>query len=151
MVVVPAPVRALLAGWPEVGAAEQAFPFLTVDDAEFPHTLLLSRAELDADDTEIRVVLAGRTTPANLRRTGTAALVAVEGETAHVLKLRLRREVAVDGAIAVALEVASYRPDSLNTPLHGIRYFVTDVLPAIERWDRNRRALALVARTEVES
>lgn len=146
----PAPVRALLEGWPEVGATEQAFPFLTVDEAGFPHTCLLSRAELDAGDTEIRAVLAGRTTPANLRRTGTATLVAVEGETAHVLKLRAQREIAVDDATAVALEVASHRADSLGMPLDGIRYVVTDALPSIERWDRSRRGLTLVARTEVE-
>ena len=54
---VPAALAGLLHGRPAVGAREQAFVFLTVDQAGFPYAALLSRAEL-AVSPDRREVLA---------------------------------------------------------------------------------------------
>jgi hypothetical protein len=138
---VPAVLVRLLAGSAEVGAVEQAFPFLTVDDDGFPHLALLSRTELEADPNGVRVVLAGRTGPANLRARPTATLLAVDDDTVHVCKLRVRDWIEYAGATAVELELDSHRADSLGIPLEPLRYLVTQDLPTLERWDRTAEAL----------
>ena len=82
---VPAGLARLLAGRPAIGAREQAFPFLTVDEGGFPHVALLSRAEVGVspDGSEVLAVVAGRRTRANLERDRRAGLIAVGGTTAH--------------------------------------------------------------------
>jgi hypothetical protein len=143
---VPAALVRLVAGTAQVGAMEQAFVFLTVDDDGFPHLALLSRTELEADPHLVRVVLAGRTGPANLRARPTATLLAVDGETVHVCKLRARRWVEHEGATAVELALEDHRADSLGIPLEPLRYRVTDDLPTSERWDRTAEVLRRLAK-----
>ena len=124
---VPEELAALLAGWPEPGRAEQAFPFLTVDEAGFPHAALLSRAELDvsADRSAVLAVVASTRTRAHLERDGRATLIAVGGTTAHC-----------------RLAVAGYKADSLGIPLSSAGFTATAEIGRLERWPDSRRLLA---------
>jgi hypothetical protein len=141
---VPEELAKLLAGWPEPGAAEQAFPFLTVDEAGFPHAALLSRAELDVspDRSAVLAVVASTRTRANLERDGHATLIAVGGTTAHYAKLRVTRSVTGGGALGCRLEVAAHKADSLGIPLSPVGFTATAEIGRLERWRRSRRLLA---------
>ena len=141
---VPEELAALLAGWPEPGRAEQAFPFLTVDDAQYPHVALLSRAELDvsADRSTVLAVIASTRTRAHLERDGRATLIAVGGTTAHYAKLRVTRTIAAGGALGCRLAVAGYKADSLGIPLSPAGFTATVGVGRLERWPDSRRLLA---------
>ena len=142
MVVIPPAVVEQLTGLPVPGRQEAALPFLTVDDEGFPHVCLLSRAEVEADAGEVRVVLASRRTRANLARDGRASLLVVEGTTAHSLKLVLVRSHAVEDRLAAAFSLADHSADSLGIPLSPLAYLPTDDLSDLERWDLSARGLA---------
>lgn len=135
----PAVIVELLVGRPGIGTTEQAFPFVTVDSEGFPHVCLLSRMELDVVGDEVRAVIASRRTDANLERSGQATLIAVAGMTAHYLKLRLVRQVRVEGVLAAALVVVDHIADSLGIPLTPITYTVPEGLDAREDWQRTQR------------
>jgi hypothetical protein len=143
---IPDELVAMLAGEPVVGAQEQAFPFVTVDAEGFPHPALLSRAEMEVgrEAADLRAALRSRRTRANLERSGQAALIAVEGETAHYVKLRVTRSVAVHGLLACVLEVVEHRPDSLGVALSPVLYDVTADIVRSERWDTTFEALRLL-------
>src|SRR5437588_12938945 len=96
---VPAGVAQLLSGRPLVGAQEQAFPFLTVDDEGFPHVALLSRAEMELGrgGIEILAAIASPGTRDNVLRGGRAAFIAIGGTTAHYTKLALKRTLEAEG------------------------------------------------------
>lgn len=83
-------MRAAVSGWPTMGAAEQSFVLLTLDDADYPHPCLLSRAAVDSTD-ELIAVVAGRTTPANLRRHPRATLMTRSNRIALVCPFDARR------------------------------------------------------------
>ena len=142
--IVPPGVAALLDGTSEVGAEEQAFPFVTVDADGFPRPALLSRTELEVgpDGADLRAALRSRRTRANLERSGCATLIAVEGDTAHYVTLRLVRSATVHDLLACVFAVVEHRPDSLGIPLAPIRYRVTAELTRAERWDTTAEALA---------
>jgi hypothetical protein len=78
-------------------------PLCTVDEAGFPHVALLGAWEVVAwDAVTLRVAIAGRSHSAeNLRRTGRATLVIVDGQGAHYVKLRVRE-------VAPAMRVAPW-------------------------------------------
>lgn len=139
---IPAEVLAVLAGTPAPGIEEQAFTFLTVDEAGFPHVCLLSRTEIDADEGGIRVAVASTGTSANLERDGQACLVVVEGTTAHYVKLRVTGTAEAEGRLVAALEAVGHRADSLGIPLAPIRFTPTAAIAELEGWDATRRALA---------
>lgn len=141
---VPSDVRRLLSGWPEPGKREQAFPFLTVDIAGFPHVCLLSRAELAVSRAEVLAVLSSPRTTENLRRSGKACLVAVHADTAHYCKLRVRRSIIDQDVLAVALDVTEHKADSAGMPLSPLSYVVPVDLPAEEAWPKSRRLLDLL-------
>lgn len=145
---VPDAVADLLRGDPVVGAHEQAFPFVTVDDAGFPHAALLSRAELEVGpgDADVRAALRSRRTRAHLAARGTAALIAVHGETAHYVKLRLVRSVAAHDLLACVFAVVEHKPDSLGVALTPITYPVTAGIARAERWDTTVAALRALHR-----
>ena len=143
---IPDVVVAVLDGTPRPGVAEQALPFLTVDDAGFPHVCLLSRAEVEADAGEVRVAVASTRTRANLERDGRACLVVVETTNAHYLKLRVVRAVEHDGRFGAALELVEHRPDSLGIPLEPMGFTPSDALRELEHWDLSERTLAAVRR-----
>jgi hypothetical protein len=136
-------VAGLLAQPPEVGERAQAFPFLTVDDRGLPHVALLSARELAVDDEgSLLVALMGMTTGANVQRSGTATLLAVEGTTAHSVKLRLRRIVDDGDLLGLVLEPVDHKADSLGVDLAPISYVATQELAMLERWDRTAALLA---------
>ena len=139
---VPRELVAMLEGAPVVGAREQAFPFITVDAGGFPHPALLSRAELEVGPAgELHAALRSRRTRANLERSGLATLIAVEGRTAHYVKLRVARSLAVHDLLACVFEVVEHKPDSLGIPLAPVTYEVTAEITQAERWDLTREAL----------
>jgi hypothetical protein len=140
---VPVALARLLAGRPVPGRPEQAFPFLTVDAAGFPHVALLSRAELDVsrDGGAVLAVLASRRSRANLRRTGQATLVAVGGTTAHYAKLRLAHAIEQHDRLACRLELADYQADTLGIELSAICYEASGALAELERWDISDRLM----------
>jgi hypothetical protein len=143
MTVAPA-VAALLAGTPEIGTQEQAFPFVTVDPEGFPHAALLSRMEVEvgAGNADLRAAVRSTQTRANLDRDGRAALIAVEGRTAHYVKLRLVRSRVVHDLLACVFVVVEHKADSLGIPLTPVTYEVTAAIARAERWDQTRDALA---------
>ena len=71
-------------------------PLCTVDEAGFPHVALLGVWEVVAwDAATVRFAVAGRSgTAANLRRTGRATLIVLDGAGAHYVKLRVREAAA---------------------------------------------------------
>ena len=141
---VPDVLVALLAGSPVVGERDQAFPFVTVDDEGFPHPALLSKAEMEVgpDAADLRAAVRSRRTRANLERTGHAALIAVEGRTAHYVKLRVVRATVVHDLLACVFAVVEHKPDSLGIPLEPVTYEMTAEIARVERWDQTREALA---------
>jgi hypothetical protein len=144
---VPAALAGLLDGRPAVGGREQAFMFLTVDQAGFPHVALLSRAELavSPDGREVLAVVAGRRTRANLERDGRAGLVAVEGTTAHYAKLRVTRTIDAGESIGCAMTLAGYQADTLGLPLSPVSFVTTADLARLEDWTASDRLLRRLA------
>jgi len=143
---VPAALVALLQGMPEIGAREQAFPFVTVDPQGFPHAALLSRMELEVGpgDADLRAAVRSTRTRANLDRDGCASLIAVEGRTAHYVKLRLRRAQVVHDLLACVFDVVEHKPDSMGIELTPITYEVTAEIARTERWDTTAEAFRLL-------
>ena len=139
----PEPVAVLVRGAVEAGGAPaQAFPFVTVDAEGFPHVALISGRETDVGgDGSLLVALGSPTTRANLQRSGRATLVAVEGETAHSVKLMLRRSFEAEGLLGAVLDVSSHKADSVGVELSAISYVPTEALAALEHWDRSARVL----------
>lgn len=146
---VPGELARLLAGRPDIGAAEQAFPFLTVDEAGFPHVALLSRAEVDVmpDGSEVLAVIASSRTRANLTRDGHAGLIAVAGTIAHYAKLRLLRTIDTPAAIGCVMQVAEHKADSLSIPLSPIGFITTPEIARLEDWDASERLLRRLAKS----
>jgi hypothetical protein len=149
----PDEVIELLRGWPEVGASEQAFPFITIDDVGFPHVALLSRSEVEPGDgnAHVAAVLASPRTRANLARTGKATLIAIGPVTAHYLKLFAVNAWAGRDRDAYLFSVAEHKADSLQIALSGITFRTTDELARAEHWVASRsdleRILAMPSET----
>lgn len=140
---VPAEVAGLLRGRPQVGEAEQAFPFMTVDGSGFPHVALLSRAELDitADNSALLAAVYSRRTRRNVERDGRAGLIAVEGTTAHYLKLEAVNFSQDEGLAGMVFRVSDHTADSLGIALDPIRFTPTEEIARSERWDRSQELL----------
>ncbi len=140
---VPDALTRLLTGHPVPGNREQAFSFLTVDEAGFPHVALLSRAEVDVsmDGAEVLAVVASPGTRANLERDGKAGLIAVDGTTAHYAKLRVTRAIDAGPLIGCAMTIAGYKADSLGIPLTPMGFTATEDLARLERWEASGELL----------
>ena len=146
----PDPVARSIAAPVEPGSAAQAFPFLTVDAGGLPHVALLSGRELRVGgDGSLLVAVAGAGTQANLRERGVATLVAVEGTTAHSVKLRVRSVADAPPLLGAVLDVVEggHKADSLGIPLRPIAYDVHPDLARLERWDRTDAVLRALAGT----
>ncbi|HKP99524.1 MAG TPA: hypothetical protein VJ735_04275 [Actinomycetes bacterium] len=146
-VVIPGQLAELLAGTPGIGEHEQAFPFLTVDEAGFPHVALLSRNELDVspDRSEILVALYSAHTRANLARDGRAGLIAVGGPVAHYAKLRVGRTLELHGLLGCALELVDLKEDSYGIPLEPIGFHTSEEVARLDRWDLSASVLKALA------
>jgi hypothetical protein len=90
---------------------------------------------------DLRAALRSRRTCANLERSGRAALIAVEGETAHYVTLNLVRSTVVHDLLACVFEVVGHKPDSLGVALSPVLYDVTADIARSERWDTTVEAL----------
>lgn len=144
---VPEPLARMLHGRPAAGQREQAFPFLTVDGAGYPHVALLSRAELGVsrDGREVLAVIASTRTVANLGRDGRAGLIAVEGTTAHYAKLGVTRTIAGGAVTGYAMTVTEHKADSLGIALTPVTFTPTEELASLEHWDASDALLGRLA------
>jgi hypothetical protein len=141
----PPSVAALLAGLPEHGQAEQAFPLLTVDEAGFPHVCLVSRAQLQADRGAVRTLVTSARTRANLLRDRTATLIAVGSGEAYYCKLRATMWIDEPWALAASLELVEHKVDRSPVPLAPMMYVPTTELEKAEQWDRGVALLRRLA------
>jgi hypothetical protein len=142
---IPDGVLAALEGRPSVGSDEHALQLLTVREDGFVHVTLLSRAEVATHRGRVLLALAGRTTPANLARTGQATLVVIDGPRSTSLALvpvARAEHAGMTGFVTVPREV---RVDSLGIPLRPIGFRVPDDLPGVERWDTSAQLLDRLA------
>ena len=146
---VPSTILRCLAGQPVVGTYDQTYPLLTTDPAGYPHVCLLSRAELDADEQEIRAVVASAGTIANLSETGRATLIAVVDDVAHYCKLRADRCWGSKQKLACSFSVMGHKMDSAGVPLTGMMFHVAEVLPVEETWKENDRLINLLRSRQV--
>jgi hypothetical protein len=144
-VTVPPGVAALLAGTPSDGRWEAVLPLLTVDPDGYPRVCLLSRAEVEPAGDAVRCVVRSRRTTANLLRDGRALLLAVDGVSAHYLRLALRRSVAGPddpAALAVEFAVLSHEEDSRDTPLRPMTFLAGEAVREADHTDRNPTILS---------
>lgn len=142
-IALPEPVAILLRAGVQVGEPAQAFPLLTVDAAGHPHVALLSARELDvAGDGAVHAALASPTTRANLSRDGRATVLAIEGTTAHTVKLQVRRTLELEGVMGVVFDTVSHKADSIGIDLSPVSFVPTEDLGRLEHWDRTARVLA---------
>lgn len=138
---VPRELRALVSGQPVVGEMEQAFLLLT-SSADGPiDVCLLSRAELEATESAIRLVTRSRKARKNLDDTRRATLVAVHGDTAHYLALEVQRSIEDGTAAAIELVVVRHLADSLGVDLEPLLFKVEGHLAVEERWDQTAALL----------
>lgn len=132
----------VFAGRPAVGGEEQAFLLVTAGDDRVPHVCLLSRAEIEADDREVRLVVRSRRTRAHLAASGRALLFAVVDGAARTWQLRVARTVDAGDALAAALTIESVEDDRFpGVDLHPMHYVVTGGVPSAERWSANEALL----------
>lgn len=137
----------LLRGFPGTDSEEQAFPFVTVDTGGYPHTALLSRSELEPgpDGLSLLVAVAGRVTRANLKRTGTASLLAVRGTTCHHVKLRMSRSITERGLMGCLFTIAEYRRDDIGIAMQPNTFHTSERLAEQENWERSTAMLTTLA------
>ncbi|ETB20940.1 hypothetical protein O973_12105 [Mycobacterium avium subsp. avium 11-4751] len=136
----PEEVAALLRGFPRIGAREQAFAFLTVDTGGFPHAALLSRCELEPgrDPQTLMAAIASRQTRANLRRSGTAGLLAIKGTSCHHLKLRVVASLVGRGILGCVFAVTQHKRDDMGIPLQPTLFRTSAEISVLEDWPRSR-------------
>ncbi|MBA0047180.1 hypothetical protein [Mycobacteroides sp. LB1] len=137
----------LLRGFPSVDSREQAFPFVTVDTGGYPHSALLSRSELEPgpEGLSLFVVVAGRVTRANLKRTGAASLLAAHGTACHHAKLRMTRSVTERGLMGCVFTVTEYRHDDIGIALQPMSFQTSERLAQQENWQRSTAMLSALS------
>ncbi|MGW4124496.1 hypothetical protein [Nocardia sp. NPDC004711] len=141
----PDEIIALLRGFPDPEAHEQAFPFLTVDPNGFPHSALLSRSELEpaADGERLLAAIASNRSRANLRRSGSAGLIAVHGSVCHHVKLELTASLDDGDLAGCVFALVEHKRDDIGIPVEPLTFRTSAELAAREDW---RRSAALLAR-----
>jgi hypothetical protein len=139
MITIPDEIVALLRGIPHPGAHEQAFPFLSVDAAGYPHSALLSRAELEpgADSATLLAVVASSRTRTNLQRSSTAALIAVQGFVCHHLKLEMVASVSADEVLGCVFVPVEHKRDDIGIAMQPLSFHATPELAVHEDWPRS--------------
>ncbi|HWB68022.1 MAG TPA: pyridoxamine 5'-phosphate oxidase family protein [Mycobacteriales bacterium] len=143
---IPPEVAGLLQGIPTVGSTELVLQLLTVDADGSPHVCLLSRAQLVADDSAVRVVVYAGGTAANLDRDGRATLVVVTDGAAYYLHLAVDRREATDSLVGYTLAHRRYKRDAVpGSELRPMTYHVTPEMPGSEDWPTTRQLLARLA------
>lgn len=140
---VPRAVSDDLRGEPDVGTADEPVYLLLTSDADGqPRVCLLSRAQLAAEGDTIRAVVYSTGTKANLDRSGIASLVHVREGAAHYCALAVRRQASIGTLTGYAMQLRAHRRDEIpGAQLRGMRYTVTERMPADEDWATTRRLL----------
>jgi hypothetical protein len=140
---IPEELARLLNGRPPVDATEQAFPFLTVDEAGFPHVALLSRAELavSPDGTAVLAAVASKRTRANLERDRKAGLIAISGTAAHYAKFQVGGTLELGGVLGCWLELVEHKVDDIGVVMDPITFQTSAELAASEYWALSNRIL----------
>lgn len=145
---IPGDVVGALSGFPEHGAWDPMFPLLTIDEAGFPHVCLLSRSELDADESRIFAVVASGGTKENIRRSRVATLVVVLSDAALYCKLRATElDDSEPGLLGVAFWLHSFKSDGIGVPLKSSCFLASEEVEEQEDWTSRRRLLARLAST----
>ncbi|MFE9328482.1 hypothetical protein ACIHDR_40935 [Nocardia sp. NPDC052278] len=144
MMPLPDEIIALLRGFPDVGAREQAFPFLSVDANGFPHSALLSRSELEpgTDGTTLLSVMASNRTRVNLQRSRSAALIAVDGSVCHHIKLQLVASVDDGDLLGCVFAMVAHKRDDIGIPMKPLTFRASTELAAQEDWQRGAAMFA---------
>lgn len=137
-ITVPPEVSAFLSGKPEMGSSEQVIPLLTIDAHGFPHACLLSRAQLDATDTEIRAAITSWGTRSNIRNNGVALILVTLGETIHHLKLGVLRAHDEKKVLLVAFEPIEYKADTLGIAVQPMTFTAGPWISSLEHWDETQ-------------
>jgi hypothetical protein len=132
---IPPSVQSFLAEKPVMGSAEQVVPLLTVDSNGFPHACLLSRAQLDATETEIRAAITSWGTRENIRRHGVALILVTQGDTVHHLKVGVLHAHDKNRVLLVAFELIAYKADSLGIEMQPMTFLATPWISNLEHWD----------------
>lgn len=133
-VILPQDVVMFLAGTPVMGSAEQVVPLLTVDANGIPHACLLSRAQLDANSTEVRAAVTSMGTRANLRRSAAALILVTLGDTVHHCKLGVLRGCDRHGVLLVAFEPLEHKADTLGIDLEPMTFVASPWVASLEHW-----------------
>ncbi|NNN18880.1 MAG: hypothetical protein HKL84_03385 [Acidimicrobiaceae bacterium] len=134
-VTIPPEVSTFLAGKPVMGSAEQVVPLLTIDSNGFPHACLLSRAQLDATDTEVRAAITSWGTRENLRNHGVALILVTLGDTVHHLKVGVLHAHDENRVLLVAFELIAYKSDSLGIEIQPMTFLAGPWISSLEHWD----------------
>ena len=140
-VTIPREVTTFLSGRPEMGKAEQVIPLLTVDSNGFPHACLLSRAQINATDNEVRAAITSWGTRANLRSHGVALILVTIGETVHHLKLGVLRAHDEKRVLLVAFEPIEYKADTLGIQIQPMSFLAGPWISSLEHWDETEAML----------
>ena len=138
---IPEEIRIYLSGKPIMGSSEQVVPMFTVDLNGFPHPCLLSRAQLDATDTEIRAAITSWGTRANIRNHGAALILVTLGDTVHHLKLGVTHAHDEKGVLLVAFELVEYKADTLGIQLQPMTFLAGPWISSLEHWDETETML----------
>ena len=141
MTLISEEVRGAIDGSPACGDLDQAFALLTAGPGGPIDVCLLSRTELRATPTTIRLVVAGSKARRNLLASGPATLMVITGNAAHYLALDRQRTVEADGAFAAEFGVVRQLRDDLGVELHPILFRVEERLRIEERWERTSALL----------
>ncbi|MGE0304437.1 MAG: hypothetical protein AB7Q27_01605 [Acidimicrobiia bacterium] len=138
VVTLPGRVREMFDGSPLIGTVEQAFVFATVDSTGFPHFALLSRHDivLGNDDAVLHVVLSVGTSSANLLRDERAAVLLVDGDQVHHLKLKLQRSLVDRDAVGAVLVLTDHRATSRGIRLSPLQFVPDETFKTRDGWDR---------------
>ncbi len=134
-VTVPEEVAAYLSERPEMGRPEQVIPLLTVDSNGFPHACLLSRAQINATDKEVRAAITSWGTRANIRNQGVALILVTIGDTVHHLKLGVLRAHDEKQVLLVAFEPIEYKADTLGIQIQPMSFLAGPWISSLEHWD----------------
>lgn len=93
------------------------------------------------DRARLIVVLLSPRTRENLRRTNRCGLIAIEGTTAHYLKMDAVTIEERDDFLGVVLAVHTHKADSLGIPLEPVTFTATESIADLERWERAQAVL----------
>ena len=138
---IPDEVREFLSHKPEMGKPEQVVPLMTVDSKGFPHACLLSRAQLDATETEIRAAITSWGTRANIRNNGVALILVTLAETIHHIKLEVLRAHDQKKVLLVAFEPVEYKADTLGIVVEPMTFMAGPWISSLEHWDETAEML----------